>query len=192
MGLVLGVPFMLLNAFGGVVAGIWLAVEGQWWAIGVGLAGLFGASFAISIALMPGLIFVAPAVAAAERGKTGISIVFMALSVVYTLGIFAIWGTLVYFYFISNLGYYLQTPAVIWSYAIATGPIAYMASKERDNPHSQISALIFSISCVIAMFVGYNNRFDWQPIAWVFGLGAAVGVIISMLSAREFYRHNRG
>ena len=32
---------LVLNAIGGIVSGIWLAVIGEWWALGVGLVGLF-------------------------------------------------------------------------------------------------------------------------------------------------------
>lgn len=33
----LGPPIMLLNVFGGIVSGIWLAILGQWGSIGVGI-----------------------------------------------------------------------------------------------------------------------------------------------------------
>ena len=43
--------FMVLNTLGGLVSGIWLAVLGEWWAIGFGLFGVFGSSFLIAVAL---------------------------------------------------------------------------------------------------------------------------------------------
>lgn len=65
----LGVFLMILNTLGRVVSGIWLALLGEWWALGVGAIGLILSQFLISILLMPRLIFVTPAAALFDRGK---------------------------------------------------------------------------------------------------------------------------
>ena len=49
------VPLGLFNALGGIVAGIWLALLGEWGAIGWGLAALVFTTLGMSFALMPGL-----------------------------------------------------------------------------------------------------------------------------------------
>jgi hypothetical protein len=54
------IPLMLLNAFGGVAAGLWLALLGEWWALGVGLIAICS-PFLLSIILAPGLLLLAPA-----------------------------------------------------------------------------------------------------------------------------------
>ena len=67
----IGVLLLVLNALGGIVSGIWLAVSGEWWALGVGLVGLFGSHFLVSILLMPNFLFAAAGVALFERGRRG-------------------------------------------------------------------------------------------------------------------------
>lgn len=57
----LAVPIMLLNVFGWIVAGLWLAILGEWWALGYGLVLFVVSAFALSFLLMPGLAVAAPA-----------------------------------------------------------------------------------------------------------------------------------
>ena len=59
----IGVLLLVLNALGGIVSGIWLGVIGEWWALGVGLVGLFVSPFLVTILLIPGLLFAAPGAA---------------------------------------------------------------------------------------------------------------------------------
>jgi hypothetical protein len=66
----IGVLLLVLNALGGIVSGIWLGVIGEWWALGVGLVGLFVSPFLVTILLIPGLLFAAPgaALSVVDRG----------------------------------------------------------------------------------------------------------------------------
>jgi hypothetical protein len=77
MQAVLSIPtilFMSLNFFGGIVSGIWLAVLGQWWAIGYGIAGLFFSSTLLGFAMMPGLLRCTGANAGSKgEARSGIS-----------------------------------------------------------------------------------------------------------------------
>ena len=53
---VLAVPLMIVNMLGGIVSGIWLAVLGEWGAIGYGIAALVVSGLVLSIVLMPALL----------------------------------------------------------------------------------------------------------------------------------------
>ena len=79
------VPLSLLNIFGGVVSGVWLAILGEWRVIGTGVLALFVSGMALGLAMMPGLIFSLPAAAMLERGNKIGGYIFTFLS----LGFFA-------------------------------------------------------------------------------------------------------
>ncbi len=66
---VLSAPLGIINMFGGIVAGIWLAILGEWGLIGYGIAALFISGIGLGIAMMPGMLFLAPAAALREEGN---------------------------------------------------------------------------------------------------------------------------
>lgn len=56
------VVLLLLNALGGIVAGIWLAILGEWGSIGYGLMFVIGGGLLISFAMLPGMLLAGPAI----------------------------------------------------------------------------------------------------------------------------------
>jgi hypothetical protein len=139
----LAVPLGSLNAFGGIVAGIWLAVVGNWGTIGWGTAAIFLSTFGISLALLPGMALAGLAAYFAERGYKLLFYFFALLSSLYTVAVIALWcGTVLYF-FASRADSSSVIPLLLWSYGVATGPFAYMASKEGDDAFASIAATFF-------------------------------------------------
>ena len=65
----LSVPIMFLNLLGGIISGIWLVILGEWSEIFRGILFMVVSGFVISIALMPSLLFAAPAALAIQKGK---------------------------------------------------------------------------------------------------------------------------
>ena len=63
------IPLMLMNFCGGLVSGIWLAFFGEWRIIINGLLVGWFSTFAISIALIPSLLFALPTAKLIERGN---------------------------------------------------------------------------------------------------------------------------
>ena len=74
--LLLFIPFMLLNMLGGVVGGIWLGVMGEWRLLVFGILYMLGGSLVVSILMLPGMMFAAPAAMAAERKKFILAAIF--------------------------------------------------------------------------------------------------------------------
>src|SRR4051812_35285826 len=120
---ILTIPIMVLNAFGGILSGVWLAILGQWWAIGYGIAGLFISTTLLGFAMMPGLIFAAPAAILTEKGKLVLAFPLMLLSQLYTYLVIVAWCLLVYVFFMSRSTASLFWPLLIWSYGAALGPL---------------------------------------------------------------------
>jgi hypothetical protein len=122
-------PLMLLNVFGGIVSGVWLAILGQWWAIGIGLAAIFAHMF-LSPVMLVGMVFGAPAVALINRGQTVLALPFILLSQLWTYGIVAIWCIASFHYFMSHADHRTYIPLLIWSYGVAVGPWANLSQRE--------------------------------------------------------------
>ena len=62
------VPLMILNIFGGIASGIWLAFLGEWGGIGVGLIATIGGAFFCSLLLLPGMLVSVPAIFMMDKG----------------------------------------------------------------------------------------------------------------------------
>jgi hypothetical protein len=82
---------MLLNLLGGIISGIWLVILGEWSEIFRGILFMVVSGFVISIALMPSLLFAAPAALAIQEGKKLLGMFFGSLSVMYTFALMTIW-----------------------------------------------------------------------------------------------------
>ena len=186
----IGALLLPLNALGGIVSGIWLAVIGEWWALGVGLVGLFVSHFLVSILLMPGLLFAAPAAALSERGKHGTAMVLAGFSILYTAGLIAVWGIGVLYFFASRATAHSVIPLLIWSYGVASGPWSFLASKDQQaggNEYSAMSTFFLQLGYVIAIAVVLVSR-SLAPAA--LALAAAMGVnwLLQMASMRADWR----
>lgn len=129
----LSIPLMILNILGEIVSGIWLAFLGEWGAVGMGILFFFVSSGLLGFALIPSLLFAAPAAMCAENGKTFGLICFGALSSLYTLGLITVWCCGILFLFVKDAASCSLIPRLIWSYGVATGPWVYMAYKNQGQ-----------------------------------------------------------
>ena len=81
----LSIPLMILNMLGGIVSGIWLIILGEWGAVGTGLIFFSVSTGLLGLAILPAMLFAAPAALCAAKGKTFGLVCFGALSSIYTL-----------------------------------------------------------------------------------------------------------
>jgi hypothetical protein len=135
-----GTPLAFLNIFGGIVAGIWLAVLGEWGAIGWGIAAIVLATCGMSIAFLPAVGLGAMGGYFAERGHTLLFTFFAFLSSFYTVGTIALWCGLALYFFASLADAGSVIPLLLWSYGIATGPFAWVAAKEGNDDFASLTA----------------------------------------------------
>jgi hypothetical protein len=125
------IPLMLLNAFGGVAAGLWLALLGEWWALGVGLIAICS-PFLLSIILAPGLLLLAPAGILLGKQRPFLAFPLLLLGYAYTCVVIAAWCILILIIFIARADADTFWPLLIWSYSVALGPWQYMAQKDEQ------------------------------------------------------------
>jgi len=174
---VLLIPIGFINMLGGIISGIWLVILGHWSPIGYGLLFLAFSSFGLGLAMMLGLIFAAPAAMMEERGNKFGSYFFGFLSVLYTYGVLTVWCLVVMTYFLKQADNDSVIPLLIWSYGVATGPIGWMAQKER-NEYSMISTFFiqaaYLISIVAILLVGVSMT----DLMAIFGAVTLVGLVL--------------
>jgi hypothetical protein len=144
---------MLLNMFGAVIAGIWLAVLGKWSVIGWGILGLIISPTVLTVALIPSFGLGLGAFWAAKRhsrvGLLGAGFVgFLYVALIMTA-----WSIAVMLFFIARADHRSWIPVLLWSYSAATGPWAYMASHDSQNSEYSASAMavIFAQLGYVAM-----------------------------------------
>ncbi|CCD89339.1 membrane protein of unknown function [Bradyrhizobium sp. ORS 285] len=178
---IVAIPIMLLNAFGGIVSGIWLAILGQWWAIGYGIAGLFVSTTLLGFAMMPGLIFAAPAAMLAERGKLLLAFPLLLLSQLYTYIVVIAWCVLVFIFFMSHSTASLFWPLLIWSYGAALGPLMYMAHREEmagDHSGAWMTTAFAQLSYIVMAVTAAFTDAALFILAAIFGVLMLLGMLI--------------
>lgn len=152
----------LINIFGGVISGIWLSILGEWAMIGYGLLALIISGMGISLALIPGLLFVAPAAVMLEKGNKVIGYLLGFLGSLYTITVLVGWCVLVLVFCMRQTNNESIIPILIWSYGIATGPIIWMAQKELQggNEYAMISTFFIQIAYLLTilgiLFIGMS------------------------------------
>jgi len=149
----LAVPLFILNMFGGIISGIWLAILGKWGLIGYGIIAMMVSGMGLSFAMIPGLIFAAPAAVMLEKGNKVGGYFLGLLGTIYTVGILTIWCILVLSYYINHADANSIIPVLIWSYGIATGPIIWLSQKDSQsgNKSSLITTFFLQVAYMLSI-----------------------------------------
>lgn len=180
----LTIPLMVLNMLGGVVSGIWLGILGQWGTIIGGILFFFISTWLLSIALMPSLLLAAPAAYCAEKGKIFGFVFFGALSNLYTFALITIWCCGLLFLYVRGATASSLIPRLIWSYGVATGPWAYMASKERGSEGegfaSSVSTFLAEFAFLVIMLLVIFTPITFIGAIKVFAGFMLVGFMVQM------------
>jgi hypothetical protein len=151
------VPIAILNFGGGILGGIWLAVLGEWSLIGIGLAATIASTMLLSLMLMPGLLFSAPAALALEKGHYFIGILLGAVSALWTYIVIVAWCVLAFGFVVYQHHSGSIWPYLLWAYSVSTGPWTYMAQQEARADPNSFSPLTAFFACVgaVAMMATY-------------------------------------
>lgn len=190
----LSVPLVALNLLGGAVSGIWLAVIGDWHAVGLGVLCLVVSASTMDFALIPTMLFAAPAIAFAQRGKTFGLLCFSFLSSLYTLGLVTAWCCGILLLFVRDSTQSNLIPRLIWSYGVATAPWAYLASKGgpgSENVASMVATFLAEVGYIVVVLLVLLSSITFLGVIGVFGafMGAALGiqlmVTVTLLKAQR-------
>ena len=148
-------PVMLLNVFVGIIAGVWLAILGKWWALGYGFGLLVVSTFGRSFLLMLGsVVFGMPGTHLISRRSVVGAVLGYPLALlhsVYTFAVIAVWCVCVFQLYMQYADSRSFIPLLLWSYGTATGPWTYMGSSQRDNAASMISAFAAQLGYIVML-----------------------------------------
>ena len=175
----------VLNLLGGIFSGIWLAILGKWGDIFRGILFIMVAGFAISIVLMPSLLFAAPAAMAIEKGKKLLGVFFGSLSVLYTVALITVWCIWVMWLFVSSVTDNSLIPLLIWSYGVALAPWMWLAQKDQQgggNEFSIFTIFFAQVSYILSMILFFLGT-TLYIIAITFGVIMLAGEILQFIIA---------
>ncbi len=177
---VLAVPLGILNMFGGIVSGIWLAILGEWGLIGYGILALLISGMGIGLAMAPGLIFAGPAAVMLEKGNKIGGYFFGLLSTIYTVGVLTAWCILVLIYYTKHADADSIIPVLIWSYGIATGPIVWLAQKDLQsgNEYAMITTFFIEVAYILTILAILLVGVSLLNVLVLFGVVMSIGLIV--------------
>lgn len=172
------VPVIIaLNFAGGIVGAVWAAINSDWWAVGYVILGMVVSHFAISIALLPGIALGAVAASAMERGQTGTGRAVFAVSTLYTDALMLGWALFVTVAFLNHPRHSPLLPVLLLGYGSATGPWAFLSSKDQQGGGNEFSAVGvfllqagYIVSGTLLLLNPANGYFFLAPIAMAMGI----------------------
>jgi hypothetical protein len=173
-----------LNLLGSIVSGVWLAFLGEWWALGYGLALLLASTLGVSFALLPSILLAAPGVYFLSRGPRFLAYPFAFLSNVYTAAVVTGWCVWVLQLYLQHAARRSFLPLLLWSYSAATGPWTYLASKDRDNPASMITATAAQLGYIVMMVMTFFFSPTLRDEAVAFGIVMGLALIVQFAVRR--------
>jgi len=176
-----------LNFGGGIVGGVWAAINGDWWAIGYAFLGLVASHFIIGILLMPGLAIGAVGMAAAERGSIGLARLVFALSSLWQVGLMGAWAFGATLAFLAHSRESPMFPMLLLAYGASTAPWAYLASKDQQsgNEYSGLSVFVFQTGYLIGAVLLLLNPDNGLVFMIPLGAALALNWVIQQLIAKE-------
>lgn len=174
-------PLFILNMVGGIGAGIWLAILGQWSSLGIGIVAMLASHFLLGLLMMPGLALGAPAIYFANKGWSLVAAPFLLLTQAYTYVLIGGWCLLVFSFFMGKANAASFWPFLIWSYSVALAPWVYMAQQERRSGGGGPAAFTMTFAQIgyIAMgLVAANSHTNYNSAMWTFIGVLATGLVL--------------
>jgi hypothetical protein len=182
----LSTPLLLLNAFGGILSGVWLIFLGRWEELGYGIVIIIVGVLLIGLWMSPGLIFAAPALYFKKKGnRVGLS-VSAFLSVAYTMLVITVWGSVVLSFFLRRADSLVASiPLFMWSYGVAMGPLAFLAKHENGNKYTMCSFYFAQVAYFLVILVATVIRMSPLLALLIIGSVMTIAAVIQHRAAFE-------
>jgi hypothetical protein len=192
----LGLALPILNILGGIVSCIWLAILGEWGAVGLGIILFLLSILILRFAPMPSDLFRAPAAYCLERGKTFGLLWLCAFSNLYVLACVTVWCCAILFLFVNDATASTLIPQLVWSYGVAGGALLYMAAKDR-GPEGLIGAattlttLFAELAYVVVMLLFILTNIALLQAMMIFGAFMIVAFVVKTSYAFILYKQQK-
>lgn len=178
-------PFMLLNLLGGLVGGVGMLFQGEWGLFFFGLGWSLIGAFALSFALLPGMIFAPLVVWAEERHNIPLMVLAAVPAMAWTYVVMAVSCVVIFGAMVqdSDAGIF----HMLWGYAAATGPWSYMAREEAKAGNDNAATTSFFaqlgvISMMIATFIEPGGTHFYRLVYWFSPL-LVIGLLLQLIIA---------
>lgn len=183
----LAIPLGLINTFVMIIAGMWLAILGEWGLIGFGVLILFVSIFALVSALTPGMFFAGPAAAFRKKGKKTWFYIFSCLTALYSNTVLSAWCMAIIYYFAKQADGNSIIPVLLWSYGVAIGPVLWISQKDIQSGErfAMISTFFAQVACFLVILINLFTRLPLRGIIIPFVTVMSVGLIIQFRIASE-------
>jgi len=180
-------PLTLLNAFSGIVGGVWLGFTHNLSIVFLGLFYMFVGTTILGLILLPGFGLAALSVKLYEHRKTvWLGSCLNILGWIYDLIIVTASVVAVFAVLANHFQGGNRIAFLLWGYAVALAPWAYMASRESDNQDSfnATLGLTFALSLgmtssLVAGFISHNTAWLLAPYCICMGLFMLVMLYMS-------------
>jgi len=183
------IPLMVMNLLGGIVSFVWLVFLGEWTVVGYGIVGLIISSTCISLAMTPGTLLSVSATTLKEKKNESGSRLFSFLSGLYGVTVFSLWCLGVLFLFSKLINADSFIPVLLWSYVIATAPIATMAKTEK-NRNYYITAFFAQMAYVVVIAMIVISKVSLLDVSIVFAFVMSIGLVVQSMVANQLDRQN--
>jgi hypothetical protein len=187
-------PFIILNMLAGLVGGAGMLFQGEWTAFFLGLAWMLVGAFALSLALLPGMIFWPIVKWAGERDNLPLMLIAGVPAMIWTYTVIAVSCVVVFAAIINNSGAgFFQ---MLWGYAAATGPWSFLARKDAEAGNDQASmpaffAQVGVVAMMVATFIDPNGTDFFSLIYWfapVLGIGLVLQLFVAWFETKNARR----
>jgi hypothetical protein len=188
-------PFLFLHLFGAFISIVWLAILGKWTVILFGLLYVVIVSVLIRIVLFPAGIFMLIGSYFDNRGKKGITGVFVFLHTFYTYSIVLVSMLLVaFFYSLAIASGSGVVPFSIGAFSIAIGPWFKLAAQKPECYTESMLLFLADISFFIALMLISIFKVDlliaFIPVFVAFLIGILLTTLFyfQLKAAEDMYR----
>lgn len=172
---VISVPLMVLNFISGFISAIWLLIIGEWRSVVLGIVIVAVASFILGILILPTLLLAG----LASTGKRALQYISVVLSTLYVGTIIVVWCTVILLVFLGRTSPRNIIPMMLWSYEVATGPWAYMASKDGDNTYSMISTEFAEVGYAVVLVMIFLKSSNFLGMIMALAACMLIGQVIN-------------
>lgn len=160
----------LSSLFAGFISGIWLIGLGDWVAIGAGLAAGILMPFAYALVVRPLTGLTSLARRLSERGRKRGLYVLLFLSALYSNLVAASWVYCLFAICVAHIRPETAVPLLLWWYAVAMGPLAYLAREESDEGHGFALTLLLGFAGCVLLATSWLIAAEYDSILAIMSL----------------------
>ena len=176
---------VIINVFGGIVAGVWLVVKGEWKLV------VFGCLFSVFMPKAWILVSFLPSTGAvkfffgnndAPSRRTAFIGAFVLT--LWNGLVIATWSAFIFVFFAARIRPGTAAPLLLWAYSTTMAPLAYMLSKEPEDSASTGSqlAMLVATATYAALLVSHLAEISLASslivVAVIVILEAALGGVL--------------